>query len=891
MSLSQGDRIGPYEILKRVGTGGMGEVYGARDSRLGRTVAIKVSKEEFSDRFEREAKVVATLNHPNICTIHDVGRNYLVMEFVEGVTLAERIAAGAIPVHEALDIARQIAEALEAAHNKAVIHRDLKPANVMLTPEGKVKVLDFGLAKALDADCAASDPATSPTLTISSTRAGMILGSAAYMSPEQARGTPVDKRADIWAFGVVLFEMMTGSRAFCGETVSDTLAAVLRADIEWHRLPAETPAAVRRLLRRLLARDRKERLHDIADARLEIEEAGRESEIIPAANPRHRNYFLIAVTAFASVVAVLGATAWWKTPRETQARLMRLNVDLGAEADLKAYGGTRAILSPDGRQLIYTAKNKDGQAILFRRALDEAKGTPLAGTEGASSPFFSADGRSVGFFALGKLRTALTQGGGAVTVCDAAAGRGGTWTEDDSEIIAALTTFGGLSVIAAGGGIPRPLTKLEPGEHSHRWPQMLPGGKGLLFTSTRSAGNYEDAQVEVLSLSTGGRKVLARGAFFGRYVASGHLLYVHQGRVFADRFDISRFEVAGKPVQILSDVDNTPTSGYGQFDASAGGTMVYVPGATTEFGWSLAWLEKSGAVRAIPLSPGIYRNPRVSPNGKHIALTVVQTTRNIWIYDTEADSMRRLTYSSGGSLSPVWSPDGQGVAYGADGGMYWIRSDGGGEAKRLTESANPQTPWSFSPDGKRLAFVEESPTNGADIWVLPIDWSDHSDPKPAKPEPFLHSGYMESDPAFSPDGRWLAYTSDEAGLNELYVRPFPGPGGKSQLSSGGARFPVWSDGGRELLYQSFDGHIMAVAITSKGDSLATGRPQLWNETRLDDIGLLPRIDAGGWQRQRGSRSKESILALIARGITAEQKPSTQVVFLVNFFDELRRIVR
>ena len=422
-------------------------------------------------------------------------------------------------------------------------------------------------------------------------------------------------------------------------------------NLSWQLLPTDTPTAIRRLLRRALRRDLKSRLHDIADARLEIEEAGQSAGTVYPPSPSYTNYLLAGLTR----IPCGGRNRFvcslrWKAPQPTSARLMRLNVDLGADADLTTFGGPHTILSADGTRLIYTAKNKDGQTMLFRRALDEPEGTPLVGTEGASTPFLSANGQSVGFFALGKLRKAQVQGGGSAILCDAPAGRGGTWSEDGSHIIASLTTFAGLSLIPAHGGSPQPLTKLQPGEHSHRWPQVLPGGKAVLFTSARSAGNYEDAQVEVLLLPAGTRRVLARGAFFGRYVASGHLLYIHQGTLFADRFDLDHLEVAGKPVQLLTDVDNSPTSGYAQFNTSNSGTMIFVPGSAMQHGRSIAWLEASGKVRALPLAPGLYQSPRAAPDGKRIALTVIQNSRNIWVYDTERDSMTRLTFSSGGSL-------------------------------------------------------------------------------------------------------------------------------------------------------------------------------------------------------------------------------------------------
>jgi serine/threonine-protein kinase len=541
----------------------MGEVYRARDTRMGRDVAIKLCSERFSDRFEREVRAVAALNHPNICHIYDVGPNYLVMELVEGPTLADRIKQGAIPLEEALAIARQIGDALEAAHEKGIVHRDLKPANVKIRPDGTVKVLDFGLAKMSEAAAPAGNPDESPTLAMEATQVGHILGTAAYMAPEQARGKTVDKRADIWAFGVVLYEMLRGRRLFQGETISDTLADVLTKEPDWERVPAKA----QRLLRSCLEKDPKRRLRDIGDAWQFLREIP-ESSIAKSA-------VLWKVVAGVSVVAF--AMALWAPWRgAVRQRSMRVDLDLGPDVSFGSTMGPAVILSPDGARLVFVSRGQNGVPRLCTRRLDQPKSTQLAGTEGAYGPFFSPDGQWVGFFADGKLKKTRLEGGEPIALCDAPAGRGGSWSEDGN-IIAALNQNGGLSLVRPEGGDPVAITQLnvEAGEVSQRWPHVLPGGKAALFITIDVFGNFEESDIAVLSLKDHRRKiVLEHAGMYPRYVQGGYLLYATKGALFARAFDPERLEFRG-PAKLLWEVASNANIGDAQFDISRDGTLAY----------------------------------------------------------------------------------------------------------------------------------------------------------------------------------------------------------------------------------------------------------------------------------------------------------------------------
>jgi serine/threonine-protein kinase len=869
----------------------MGEVYKAHDTKLRRDVAIKVLPESFARdadrlaRFRREAQLLASLNHPNIATIYNIedsnDTTYLVMELVPGETLAERIKRdGAVPVEESLTIAKQIAEALEAAHEKGIIHRDLKPANVKVTPEGKVNVLDFGLAKAFAGDTSTEDIGNSPTLSMAATMQGVILGTAAYMSPEQAKGKAVDKRTDIWAFGCVLYELLCGRPAFEGEDVTEILAAVVKTEADWGRLPEATPPAIRKLLRRCLRKDKRQRLADASDLRIEIEDAiaaPKDSGATQAA-PASTSKLLLAVATTLAIVAVLTSLALWRSTRPVERPLVRLDVDLGPDVSLVSLRGTDAILSPDGTRLVYVSQGR-----LFTRRLDQPNANELAGTQGTYAPFFSPDGQWVAFFSPGKLEKISVEGGSAITLCIASNGEGGSWGEDGN-IIAALSQTAGLSRIPSAGGPPTPVTDLQTGEITHRWPQILPGGKAVLFTAGTTSGAYNAANIEVMSLADHRRKTLVRGGTYGRYLPSGHLIYVNRGTLFAVPFDVDRLEVHGTPAPVLDQVGYSTVSGSAQLDFSQTGTLIYRSGGATGSGLlTVAWLDGTGKAQPLLAKPGAYGRPSMSPDGQRLALEVTEGSgTDIWVYDWQRDTMTRLTFT-GNADGPVWGPDGRYIAFRTAGeGMSVTRSDGSGKPQPLTQSKNNPAPWSFTPDGKRLAFLELGPATSYDLWTVPLE-SDSAGLRAGKPEGFLQTPADERYPSFSPDGRWMAYSSDESGTFQVYVRAFPDKGGKWQVSNSGGAYPMWSRTGRELLFEALDNHIMAAAYTEKGDSFVADKPRRWSEKQIGgSVTNTRNVDLA----PDGKR----IVALMPVETAEGQKAQNQVIFLENFSDELRRKV-
>jgi serine/threonine protein kinase/dipeptidyl aminopeptidase/acylaminoacyl peptidase len=897
LAIHAGQRVGPYEILSAIGAGGMGEVYRAQDTKLGRDVAIKVLPEAFAhdaerlSRFQREAKMLASLNHPNIATIHGLeqsnGTQYLVMELVSGETLAERIKReGALPVEEALAICKQIAEALEAAHEKGIIHRDLKPANVKVTPEGKVKVLDFGLAKAFAGDALGGDPSESPTLSRAATLQGVLLGTAAYMSPEQARGKAVDKRTDIWAFGCVLYELLTGKQAFHGDDITDILAAVVRAEPDWQALPAATPVQVRALLRRCLQKDKALRFRDTGDARIEIQEAlttPPTAEQVTVQRKTRERLAWAAAAALALIAVAFAIGYVLRTPKLPQP--MRLSAEIGADANLYTFVGSSAVFSPDGTRLALLARDSDQKQRIYVRSLDQLQATALPGTENALDPFFSPDGQWLGFFADNKLKKISVQGGGAVTLCDVITAPGGSWG-DDGTIVFAPDLQVGLSRVSSAGGKPQPLTTLDKqaGEITHLWPQVLPGSKAVLFTSSTTRANFEEADIVVYSMASGLRRTVQRGGYYARYVPSGHVVYMHEGTLFAVPFDLKRLEVTGQPTPILEGVATSPVTGGAQFSFSDTGNLVYVAGSFGRQSVSIDWMDHEGKFTPLREIPSEYYDLAFSPDGRRLALDIFDgKRRDIWVYEWERDTLTRTTFAGEYNVFPVWTPDGQRIVYssleGRTNNLFWIRADGAGDAQRLAESKYPQAEHSFRPDGKVLAFAQFNPGTGWDVMTLPIEGDEKSGWKPGEPKPFVNSNFQERSPAFSPDGRWLAYQSTESGNYEVYARPFPGPGGKWQISTGGGLIPKWSRNGKELFYSTLDNKIMMVTYTASGDSFHADRPQLWSPGQFTERGNAYSFDL----HPDGKR----FAVLKAPG--TEQAPAVnKVSFIFNFFDELRR---
>jgi serine/threonine-protein kinase len=889
VALAPGIRLGAYEILTLIGVGGMGEVYRATDTKLHRDVAIKVLPSEVAAdpdrlaRFEREAQVLASLNHPNIAHIHGVdesaGVPALIMELVEGPTLADRIAKGPIPLDEALPIAKQIAEALEAAHEQGIIHRDLKPANIKVRPDGTVKVLDFGLAKAFDPVGSVAGNATmSPTLSIHATQAGLILGTAAYMSPEQAAGKAVDRRCDVWAFAVVLFEMLTGRRLFEGETVSHTLADVLRAPIDLSALPVNTPATVRQLLSRCLDRDVKTRLRDMGEARIVLARPIAEPVVHRRTDARSNKLLWVAVLLLGSVSLTLGALLWRATRPAPLKPLARLSVDLGPNAVLGV--GTTVAISHDGTRIVFPVRGDDGRQRLATRLLDQSKETPLTGTDDGRYPFFSPDGQWVGFFAEGKLRKVSVLGGASVTLCDASSPRGASWGEDGA-IVVAPSVAGGLFRVPESGGKPEALTKSSV--LSHRWPQRLPRGRGVVFTATQSNSNQEGATIEVLDAETGAIKNLVQDAYYGRVLAggerNGYLLYVHTGTLFAAPLDLDRLELRGPPTPMLEDIAADVVSGTAQLEFSDGGTVIYLSG-TSDVGVTARWLEADGTTQSL-LPPGQYGPPHFSPDGRGLALPINSgSTREIHVYDVERQNLRQLTFARGVANYPIWAPDGKHLAFSLAGRIEWIRADGVGQPQHLVQgSSTTINPYSFSPDGRRLSYYQVS-TEGsnADIWTVPLDLTDPDHPKPGPPEPFLRTSFNEGRGAFSPDGRWMAYESNESGTTQIYVQPFPGPGGKWQVSNMGGRFPFWSPDRKHLFFETLDGYLMVADYTMTSDSFVPGKARRWSNVQL-------RGDVGGLNMALHPDGKRFVIFPAAK---SEEKGDLQAIFLLNFTDELTR---
>jgi serine/threonine-protein kinase len=866
---------GSYRITARIGSGAMGEVYRATDTRLGRDVAIKFSSQEFSERFEREARAVAALNHPNICTLYDVGHNYLVMELIEGSTLAELIAQGPMPLDEALHIARQIADALEAAHEANIVHRDLKPGNVKVKSDGTVKVLDFGLAKVGGPLTKTADSQDSPTLSVTATQAGMILGTAAYMSPEQARGKIVDKRADIWSFGVVLFEMLTGEPLFGAGDTSMTLASVIKDEPDWSRVPDK----VRTLLHKCLEKDPKNRLRDIGDAALLLQEAA------PITTARSRIPWMVAAALAAGLVIAL--FGWWTAMRKTEQALhplARMEVNLGTGVALGSAYGADVIISPDGDRLVFVSQNH-----LLTRRLDQPKAVELAGTEDATSPFFSPNGGWIGFFAHGKLKKVPVDGGTVSTLCAAPAPRGGAWAEDGT-IIAALNGTGGLSRIPEGGGEPLPFTNLdnENEEVTHRWPQIIPGKQQVVFSAHTTVSNFDDASIEVISLKDekAKPKKLPFKGLYPRYLPSGHIAYLNRGTLLAVPMDLDRLEPGGSPVPVLEFVGSNATMGFAQYDFSRDGKLVYRSGGSGSVLVTIQWLDRSGNTSPLLAEPGYYNRIRFAPTGDRIAMTGSESSSyDIWVYNWKSGNKTLLTVGGIAGDYPVWSSDGEYIAFSEylpfpkRSGIFLTRADGSmAMPKPLTESKNLQFPWTFTSDDRRLAFMEISPENGYDLWTVPIEKIEGG-LKAGTPEQFLVRPADDRHPALSPDGHWLAYSSSQSGAFQIWVRPFPDKGG-GQFLVGEGVYAVWSPNGRELFFRTEDNRIMVSGYTVKDNIFMPEKPRLWTETRIANVGVFRNYDL--------SPDGKSIAALMPANGPDAEKVQNHVTFLENFFDEVRR---
>jgi serine/threonine-protein kinase len=875
MTLAVGSHFGSYEILAPLGEGGMGKVYRARDAKLNRDVAIKVLSGAFAGdparlaRFRREAQLLAALHHPNIAAIYGLeesnGLGALVLELVEGEDLAELLKRGAIPVDEALAIARQMADGLGAAHEKGIVHRDLKPANVKVAKDGAVKILDFGLAKALEDDPGRGGALSeSPTMSPQMTQAGMVLGTAAYMSPEQARGKSVDKRADIWSFGVVLYEMLTGRRLFDGETVTDTLAAVLNREPEWDSVPAN----IRKLLRSCLEKDPKRRLRDIGDAFRLTEDV--------RSVPARRNLLWPAVAALFAMAVAVALWAPWRPTNPPAPPAVVLDLDLGSDVSLSTGVGPSAILSPDGTRLVFVSEPPGGTRRLFTRRLDQPKSAPLSGTEGAYAPFFSPDGEWVGFFAGGKLKKTRTDGGEPVSLCNAPAGRGASWGED-GKIIATLDSQAGLSQVPAEGGTPAAVTELGFDESTHRWAQVLPGGKTVLFMLGTGFSNFDGAGIAIVSLEDRKTKIVHQG-MYPRYLSSGHLAYVSNGNLFVIPFDLNRLETRGSPT-LLWEVSSDSNIGSAQIDFSRNGTVAFRSGRT-EGRRTIQWLDAAGTMESLGAEPASYLFPRLSPDGSRLAVRVSEGAGSaIWIHDLNRGGRARVTSGAALGTWPIWTPDGRYVVFQAAGGIFWTRADGAGEPRPLTQSKTSHVPSSFTPDGTRLAFTELTSSGGANIWTVPVE-SASLELRAGEPELFLKISTVFSFAAFSPDGRWLAYADAESGRYEVYLRAFPDNGSKVQISNEGGMMPIWSRNGRELFYRTDDQRLMVVSYRVDGGTFAAEKPRIWSGEPIANTGLALNFDL--------APDGERAVVLMPAESPEPRELQSHIKLGVNFFDEIRR---
>jgi serine/threonine-protein kinase len=888
-----GEMLAHYRVEAKSGEGGMGAVYSAYDVRLHRKVALKIlpphalADPDRMGRLMREARAASALNHPNIVTIYEVGSDrgvdFIAMELVSGKTLARLISRKGLPLRDALKHAVQIASALAAAHRAGIVHRDLKPANIMVNDAGQVKVLDFGLAK--QTERAAGEDTGSTHAMGPETDTGIVLGTVAYMSPEQAEGKKLDARSDIFSFGVVLYEMVTGKRAFERDSTAATLAAILKEEPKPPgELASGLPPDLEKVMTRCLRKDPARRFQHMEDLEVALEELKEASdsgalETAVAARPkRFRKLPWAAGLPLLLAAAVAGVWmvrfgAPWRTARPVERPLVRLDVDLGPEVALPpiATNTHNLILSPDGTRLVYVAGSP---TRLYTRRLDQSKTNELPGTEGAGRPFFSPDGQWVGFFTgnSGKnLNKISVEGGGVVPLADVGDNaRGASWGAEGSIIVGQLFAKG-LMRVPANGGPPTTVVEVAPGEADYVYPQILPGGKAVLFV----AGGLT-ASIEVFSFADRRRKTLVGWGNSGRYLRSGHLVYNKQGTLFAIPFDVDRLETRGTAVPILDDVAYSE-NGLTDVDASWTGTMVYRRGSGSGASgmWTLQWVDGTGRKEPLLPKPGAYSGFSLSPDGKRIALVVYEMGRqDMWIYDSKRDAMMRLTFEGGAYYPPpIWSPDGRYIVFGSPNGIYWTRTDGSGQPRRLTSSKNTQAPWSFTPDGKRLAYNENMGT--PQIWTVPLE--DRGGQLTAgKPEQFLESRFSDVQPVFSPNGRWLAYVSDESGEFEVYVREFMptafGHSGKWQVCNSGGNNPMWSRTKRELVYQAGD-QLMAVSYSIM-DTFVAEKPRVWIDKLGGTIDLAPD----------GKR-----VAVMTPVDTPEApKASHEVTFLFNFFDELRR---
>jgi eukaryotic-like serine/threonine-protein kinase len=879
--LAAGARLGPYEVLAPVGAGGMGEVYRARDERLGREVAIKILPPDYSSdhdrlrRFEQEAKAAGALNHPNLLAVFDAGLHagnpYVVFELLEGTTLRQRLGAGPLPVRKAVDYADQIASGLAAAHEKGIVHRDVKPENLFLLRDGRVKILDFGLAK-LRPDLEPAPRGPDGAAVSTATGAGVVLGTVGYMSPEQVKGEAADPRSDIFSFGVVLYEMLSGRRAFGGDTAAEVMTAILKDDPP-ELANADIPPGLERVVRRCLEKRPEERFQsarDIAFA-LEAVSAGA-ADTATRELPRFGRVVSLLPWAIAAVAVAAGAVAVRRSTTPAAPAPIRFSVALSGVDRLPYDLGRSLALLPDGSGFAYVG-GRGNDPRIHLHAFGDGTSHPVSGTDGAGEPFFSPDGRWLGFFQGDKLKKMAVGGGPAIVICAPLENDfdGASWGPDEQIVFGGTR---GLRRVPAAGGEAQALTtpNTAQGEVRHSAPHILPGGKTVLFTVLSKTGAMDDAAIAVLSLSSGERRVLIKGGANARYARSGHLVYVRGADLLAVPFDPDRLALTGSASLAVPDVLSTPQYLYGQFDVSATGTLVYAPGGAT-LDRSLVWVDRKGAVRPIPVPPRPYFHPSLLPSEDGVIVEIEETPHNIWRGDIRSGTLTRLT-DVGGNHRPVLSPDGRFMAFSSDRvtprSLFLQATDGSGTAQRLLEASHPHNATSWSPDGRWLAFVETHPDTKDDIWILPLEGD-------RRARPFLRTPSSERSATFSPDAQWLAYTSDESGREEVLIAAFPGPGPRKQVSTAGGEMPVFSKDGRKLFYRLGDQVLVADLTTQP--SLTSGAPRVAFQ-------IPAAKPSSGLPNFAVTSTGDSILTL--RAVESESGPP-RVQVVINWFQELRRL--
>jgi Tol biopolymer transport system component len=867
-TLSAGSLLGPYRIETRIGKGGMGEVWKAHDSRLNRAVAIKISAQQFTDRFEREAHAIAALNHPHICTLYDVGPNYLVLELVAGETIEETIQRGPLPLEDTLRIAGQIADALAAAHEKGIVHRDLKPANVKITPGGLVKVLDFGLAKLI------SEPRTDgSTMTIGLTEVGTTIGTPAYMAPEQAQGKAIDRRADVWAFGVVLYEMLAGRRPFRGDSVQATLAAVLTSEPDF----AIVPARVRRLLRACLKKDPRERLSNIGDWRLLLDD---KEDDRTASTTKRRMPWLIAAAAI--LLAGLAVWAPWRhdPAKQIGEPLVRIDADLGTGVSLFTENGPAAALSHDGTRVAFSSRGEDGNMHLFWRRLDQVNATVLPGTESAFAPFFSPNGEQLAFFAEGSLKKVELATGNVTVLANAVNPAGGAWSEDGVIVFNRAPSLD-LWTVPANGGEMKPVPR-DPSITGRNWPQLLPGGKVLLATYTRASAlaNVDQGTVESVSLADGRSRTLVEGAHFGRYLSSGHLAYLRGGTLFVRRFDAARLALSGPEVPILQGVEYSTVDGAGQFDVAANGTLIYRaarPGSELK---TVQLMDVAGRLEPLVGTPGDYRAIALSRDGKRLAMSIAAGgVTDLYVCDIERrQPPARLTV--GAKITPGWgldwSADGRYIFFSVGSSTYWVPSEGLSQPHQFIKGYVVSK---ISHDGTRMFVSSYTPATRGDAGILPFTVGGDG-PRAGQPIPLLHEPFSEAPFQDSPDGKWLTYATDETGIAQTYVTEVSNPARKWTVSGVSGQPAFWPPSAREIYFVTFFAplRIMVTPYSLDGGTFHPDQPRQWSPV------AVPSHASSGASSVTMAPDGKRFAVLMP----AEQPLGNRVTFVMNFFDEVRR---